>query len=92
MYSGLKLRSVKMKNGGAQLEVFNNKPRDAEIQRMMNYVAEKEASGELCGLAFVTVNKDGTIGSAFSEGCTENIFDSIGGLEYLKQRLLDCIE
>lgn len=71
---------------------FDAKEAYPDVVNLLEKLLEEAKSGELIGLATVAILSNQRIGSAYTSGAESHIFATIGALDYLKDRLMDCIE
>ncbi len=75
---------MKFKNGG-ELAILRGNPVSTTAQYLRDRL-DDVARGDVLGVATVLVYSDGSIGTGWSEGCVNSVFDTLGGIENLKQR------
>jgi hypothetical protein len=63
-----------------------NEPRsaDADTISRLEWLLDAARSGEIVGLAFVTLQPAGEVGMGWTEGCTANRLSVVGGVSCLE--------
>lgn len=71
---------------------FKREEKGAGVRVWLKQINDLAAVGDLKAMAIVTVHSDGSVGTGYSDGVSENILRMLGGLKRLEYRMVELID
>lgn len=89
--TGCKIGKIRLKNGGAELRVFEGRPKlpNAEAVAYLEQALSKARRGEFQSVAIAAVTNEGYANCAFAVSQHDNVLLLLGATEWVADRLMD---